>query len=254
MTKKDVSRRGFLKGIFQSASAMGLATVLKFVPEAKEVLASDRLEYDMWTLPRRNTDILKQIAFDDTNVQILRNQLDTEGFQEIPGLYFAYRTKTTGRDENQRMHTFHTDHLIVGCTNEDNRGALLCFLKDSHSRSSQWQAPLLIVQDEALFYVEAGQVISHDDREHQLISSHWFERTNRGLSPLDNISPLLDHGPCSRIMDQCVSASIQCAILTACCVATVGCCFIQVAACSNAIAQCILASDCCDVNPGTHDC
>lgn len=42
MNKKQISRRGFLKGIGQTAVAAVLANILKFVPEAQEVIARGR--------------------------------------------------------------------------------------------------------------------------------------------------------------------------------------------------------------------
>jgi len=62
MNKKQISRRGFLKGIGQTAIAATLANILKFVPEAQEVFANNLLTKGSVTVEELTGQALKEAA------------------------------------------------------------------------------------------------------------------------------------------------------------------------------------------------
>lgn len=258
MIKKDVSRRGFLKRIFQTAGGVGLATAFKLVPEAKEVLADESVNphYDATPLSKSQTEILRQQSLSDLNCRILSEHLATEGFEEIPNLYFGYRADIKGIDENGKNFRTQMDHLIIGCLNQtDNKGAMLWFAMDRNSRQSQWQIPFTVIQDGSISYVKNEQITIYD-RESRLTSASWFADIINKNSPVQSksLTPLLDHGPCSRIVDTCYIAAGSCVTAGVCCGVTLLCCIPTILVCGGTIVPCLLAGDCCRNNPGTHDC
>jgi hypothetical protein len=261
MTNKDVSRRGFLKGMVQSVSAAGLATFLKFMPEAKGILAGERsVQYDVRLLTHQQAESLKQGTVDEANSEILHDYLEKHGFEEVPGVYFAYRTIFDGQDEGGRSLKSQIDILFVGCSNvnEENRGAMFVFAKDSDPSSSQWQLPIVVVQDDALYYVKDGEVEAYEDKNNPIITASWFSSIEKGVSPVNDqgIAPVpLQNASCEAQRNQCLVLGTACGVLSICCGAGgLPCCYQALAACSSGAAACAIWGQCCDANPGASYC
>jgi hypothetical protein len=258
MTKKDVSRRNFLKGIAQAAGAATLAKVFKFFPEAKGVFASNvSNKARVWPLPSSDAERLITQALNDTNSNILREYLDKQGFVEVPGIYFAQRSRIVTEDEEGRTHRHQTDVLVVGysSTPQENRGAMFLLVVDSGSATSQWQVPLIAIQDDALYYVQDGQVAVHKDRDNPLITASWFSDFVQGVSPMQDAAPLNNHGPCANQINQCLILSSSCGAFAVCCgLGVLPCCVGAVGACAASSTACFIAAGCCNSNPGSHGC
>lgn len=262
MTKIDVTRRGFLKGIVQSVGAAGLATFLKFMPEAKEVLANNRsVQYDVRLLPHQQAERLKQRTVDEASSEILRDYLDSQGFEEVPGVYFAYRVMIDGEDEEGRSLNSQTDILFVGCSStiEENKGAMFLLGVDSDPASSQWQLPVVVIQDDALYYVNDGEIDAYEDRNNPVITASWFSSFAKGVSPVHDqgISPvpLNHHDPCSNQFTACIALGSACGVLSICCgLGGLPCCYQALGTCASASASCAIWGQCCSANPGTPSC
>ncbi len=258
MSKKDVSRRGFLKGVIQTAGAAGLATMFKFFPEAEGAFASDSpIQADVWPLSSGDAERLMAQALNDTNGNILRDHLAKQGFAEVPGIYFAQRSRIVGEDEKGRTHRHQTDVLVVGysSTIQENKGAMFLLVADGDSTSSQWQVPMVAIQDDALYYVQDGKVAIHEDKDSPLITAPWFSSFVQGVSPIQGELPLVSYGgPCSNAVNQCLILSAGCGAGAICCAIAVPCCAATVLACALSATACFIAAGCCNNNPGTHDC
>lgn len=259
MTKKDVSRRGFLKGIVQTAGAAGLATMAKFFPEAKGAFArrgrprlvnittssisSSRIR-NLATRSRENDDTRKLLQFlrsrgghfiSDTNTSIQ-----------------GRRTHLQIEDEEGNIHNPEMDIIISSYlyVEEENEQKVVVLFSEGVSFDIETkQVPILVIPQEGVYVVRDGEVVL------QTNSSPLIDL----LSSTPNSSPLnnneikrynqetASHLPtCCDHFWECVGATAATlALFLLCATIAPPVCAAALVADFGGILACSLAYDCC---------
>jgi hypothetical protein len=244
MNKNTMSRRGFLKGMVKTATAAVLANVIKFVPEAQEVLAQSGGLKDVTISPLSagRVDTLVSQAVNGADGQTLRRFLDTRGFVEMPGMRVGSRVQVRTKEGVGKV-----DILIVGYTSPtEQRGAIFGY--GAGSAGQQYNIPMAVISKEAVYIVQSGQVAISVNSPKGLVEAPLTFRSN--LSG----QALAAQGACCSLEAQCIILGVACTAATVCClIGGVPCCGTAVATCAAAGTACLLASNCCATHP-PEDC
>lgn len=256
MTKKGVSRRGFLKGIVQTVGAAGLATMFKFFPEAKGAFARRGPRLVNITTSSISSSRVRNLATrsqesDDTRklLQFLRSR---GGHLSSDANIQGRRTHVQLEDEDGNEHNLELDLVIspyLYAEGEREQKVMIIFSSGVSSDIENRQVPMLIVPQEGVFVVRDGEVVLHTD------SSPLSELPSPNpLSNSDNSSKGLNqevagHLPtcCDHFWD-CVYATGATLALFLLCVAWViatPACIAALVADFAGIYACGLAYDCC---------
>jgi len=253
MNKKQISRRGFLKGIGQTTVAAVLANILKFVPEAQGVLARQaslgKNDVAITPLSAARLDELASQLAEDANGKALQKFLDSQGFAETPNRNAGVRATITTEDET----ISEIDVLVFRAYDQtEERGVISWYGVGNSADLKNVRTLVAAISQQDAYIVQDGQVVVYENPPEALQSAiqqpSLFKVGSSGT--YKRAQPARNH--CCSAYQQCLAYLGICAVFIVCCWATGACCGPAFLACLSGNAWCAILYDCCGTGHGCN--